>query len=70
MIYTCERIGSIQLEEEIPLLEIGDIARIINKQHAWYNDIVIIRDKKHKQYRIEVHGRNIWVPEHWVGIDD
>ena len=63
----CENIyGGPLLETELPILSIKDIVRITNQQHPWHNDIAIIRDIKHKHYRIEIHGRNVWIPEHWV----
>ena len=54
----------------IPILEIGELIKISNEQHAWHDEIGIIREKKHKHYRIEILGKLIWIPEHWVQKDD
>jgi transcription initiation factor TFIIIB Brf1 subunit/transcription initiation factor TFIIB len=57
-------------EESIPVLRVGEIVKISNEQHVWHGEIGIIRNKKHKQYRIEVLGKLLWVPEHWVQTND
>ena len=51
-----------------PILPIGQLVNIVNQQHIWHNDIGIIRDKKFKHYRIEVHGQLVWMPETWVKV--
>jgi len=54
------------IEEEIPVLETGTVVRVTNEQHVWHNQIGIIKDKKHKHYRIEIFGALLWVPSDWV----
>lgn len=56
--------------ESIPALDIGDVVKISNEEHVWNGEIAIIRNKKHKHYRIEVLGQLLWVPEHWVQKND
>lgn len=48
------------------VLEKGRIVVIVNEEHPWYNDFAIIREIKHKHYRIELHGKKLWVPFEWV----
>jgi hypothetical protein len=54
------------ISTNVPVLPIGTVIAIVNKEHPWYDDIGIIRDKKFKHYRIEVHGQLVWMPEDWV----
>lgn len=55
----------------LPVLEEGTIVEITNREHVWYGEIGLICDRKHKHYRIEVFGRKVWMPEHWVkSIDE
>jgi hypothetical protein len=59
------------LSTDLPVLEEGELVRITNEQHPWYNELSLICDRKHKHYRIEANGSKLWVPEHWVErIDD
>jgi 3D (Asp-Asp-Asp) domain-containing protein len=51
---------------DLPMLPIGALVVIINKEHPWSDDIGIIRGKKYKHYRIEIHGQLIWMPENWI----
>lgn len=50
----------------LPVLPVGTVIIIINKEHPWSDDVGIIRAKKFKHYRIEVHGQLVWMPEDWV----
>jgi hypothetical protein len=50
----------------LPALNIGELVRITNKDHVWYNEIGIIRAKKFKHYRLEINGKLVWFPENWV----
>jgi uncharacterized Zn finger protein len=50
----------------LPVLPIGTLVIVTNKEHVWAGDIGIIRDKKFQHYRIEIHGQLVWVPEDWV----
>jgi hypothetical protein len=59
-----------KLPELIPELPIGQIVKICNKEHVWFDEIAIIKDKKHKHYRIELLGKLIWVPDDWVETHD
>ena len=54
------------IADNLPVLPIGTLITIINKEHPWSDDIGIIRDKKFKHYRIEVHGQLVWMPEDWI----
>lgn len=73
---TCDKCGTIFSSidivhsEDIPPLNIGTLVKVINRQHAWYDQIAIIRAKKHKFYRIEIFNTLLWVPEDWVIEDD
>ena len=67
----CETITSKQKQETpSPMLEIGEVVKIINKDHVWLNEIAIIRATKFKHYRLEIHGQLVWVPEDWVESDE
>lgn len=68
----CETVipGRCPAEISTPVLKIGEVVKITNKEHAWHDEIAIIRAKKFKHYRIEIHGQLIWVPEHWVISDE
>ena len=48
------------------VLEIGMIALFKNEQHVFNNEICLIVDTKHKHYRVELNGKKIWIPEHWI----
>jgi len=52
------------------VLEKGTVVRLINKQHVWYNEIGVIRLVKPNFYRLELHGKLIWVPQDWVIEDE
>lgn len=54
----------------LPPLDPGDIVRITNREHPWFEDIGIIRQKKFKHYRVEVHGQLVWLPEDWVAYNE
>ena len=68
----CETIISSKLEQTVilPVLEPGELVRITNKDHVWYNEIGIIRAKKFKHYRLEINGELIWFPENWVKLNE
>jgi len=51
---------------ELPKFDIGQLVIINNRDHPWHNEIGIIRSKKFKHYRVELHGQLIWLPENWV----
>ena len=61
---TCGR--DVILQSEIPPLNITTVVIIDNKEHPLHNKIGIIKDKKHKHYRIEFDNGLVWIPEHWV----
>ena len=46
----------------------GDIVKIINKEHLWFQEIAIVRESKNRFCKIELFGRTIRVPEHWLEI--
>lgn len=52
------------------VFENGDIVRFDHIEHVWHNEIAIICGAKHKFYRLELHGKKIWVPENWVRHDE
>lgn len=54
----------------LPVLENGELVRLINEEHPWNNEIGLICDKKHKFYRLEIRGERLWVPEDWVRKND
>lgn len=65
----CETIiPSLELEQAVvlPALEPGELVKITNKDHVWYDEIGIIRAKKFKHYRLEINGELVWFPESWV----
>ena len=64
---SCETAAPKQsIATDLPPLPTGTLIIIINEEHPWFDDIGIIRDRKFKHYRIEVHGQLIWMPENWV----
>ena len=64
---SCETVAPKQpITADLPPLPIGTLIIITINEHSWFDDIGIIRDKKFKHYRIEVHGQLIWMPEDWV----
>lgn len=52
------------------VLKIGDVVQITNTEHVWCNEFAVICDVKPLFYRIEVMGRKMWVPQHWVKINE
>jgi len=54
----------------LAVLKIGDVVQVTNSEHIWYNEFALICDVKPLFYRIEVMGRKIWVPQHWVKINE
>lgn len=46
--------------------EIGDIVKIINKEHIWYEEIGLIAERKIGFVRVEILGSLVWMPNHWV----
>lgn len=51
---------------KLPPLPDGTLVKVINKEHPWSDDIGIIRGRKFKHYRIELHGQLIWMPSDWI----
>lgn len=60
------RIDQDTLEEILPVLKEGEVVLIDNKEHPLNNQIGLICERKHKHYRVEIQGKKIWMPEHWV----
>ena len=58
------------IKEEDEIYENGTIVTIINEEHPWNNDLAIIRGRKHKHHRVELHGVKIWVPNHWIKLNE
>lgn len=56
--------------QSFAVLKIGDIVKIVNSEHVWYNQIALICDVKPLFYRIEIFGQKVWMPQHWVGKID
>jgi len=54
------------IKEQIPLLNIGTVIIVDNKEHPLHNQIGIIKSKKHKHYRVELDNQLIWMPQHWI----
>lgn len=54
----------------LEVLKIGDVVQVTNSEHVWYNEFAVICDVKPLFYRIEVMGRKMWVPQHWVKINE
>lgn len=50
----------------VEVLEEGTVVIVDNANHIWHNEVAIIRSVKHKFYRIEFLGRQVWVPYEWV----
>lgn len=57
-------------ETILPVLEEGDTVVIINEEHPWNGEIALICGTKHRHYRIELHGKKVWVPFEWVESTD
>lgn len=49
---------------------IGDVVKIINKEHIWNEEYAIIRDTKSGFSRIELNSELSWVPNHWIKQDE
>jgi hypothetical protein len=54
----------------VVVLEKGDLVRLNNPDHVWYNQIALICGIKLKFYRLEINGKKIWVPQEWVIKDE
>jgi hypothetical protein len=55
--------------QTIPSIRIGALVRIYNHEHIWHGEIGIIRDIKNIGFcRVEMLGKLIWVPQHWLVI--
>ena len=62
-------ISNSRIEEDssaTPVLKIGTIVAITNEEHPWYKQLGLVQGIKHKHYRIEIFGKLIWMPTHWV----
>jgi hypothetical protein len=57
----------INLRPILPVLKEGEVVQLTNEQHPWNKELGLICDRKHKYYRLEIRGKKIWIPEHWVG---
>lgn len=54
--------------DEQNVLKIGNVVRIVNKEHVWNDEIAIIVGIKPLFYRIEIKGYKTWVPKHWISL--
>lgn len=57
-------------ESVFPVLEIGTIVIVDNREHVWDGEIALVCEVQNKRYRLELLGKKIWVPEHWVKIHE
>jgi hypothetical protein len=52
-------------------IKIGLLVRIYNQEHIWHNEIGIVREVGLIFSRIELLGKLIWMPNHWlVEVDE
>lgn len=72
--YVCGRAFTVVTEDcgvkpinaDLPPLAVGQSVRIKNAEHALFDSIALICDKKFRHYRIELNGMRLWVPDHWI----
>ena len=50
----------------VSALRNGMLARIYNHDHIWHNEIVIVRVVGLIFSRVELSGKLIWIPNHWI----
>ena len=58
------------IKEDSDAYENGTIVTITNEDHPWNDDLAIIRGKKHKHHKVELHGVTLWVPNHWIKLNE
>ncbi len=58
------------LIQQAEVLEEGDTVVITNQEHVWFNEIGLVCDCKTNFVRLEVNGKRIWMPTHWVKKHD
>ena len=47
-------------------IKIGMLVRIYNQEHIWHGEIGIIRAINNEFYRVELLGKLVWMPSHWL----
>ena len=47
-------------------VKIGMLVCIYNQQHIWHNEIGIIREIGNGFCRVELLGKLVWMPTHWL----
>ena len=47
-------------------IKIGLLVRIYNQEHIWHDEIGIIRAIGNGFCRIELLGKLVWMPNHWL----
>ncbi len=47
-------------------LDVNDQIIVINRESVFNSKVGIITKKKHMHYRVNINGKNIWLPKHWV----
>ena len=52
------------------VFKIGDIVQVVNDDHVWYNDFAVVCDVKPLFSRCEIRGNRIWLPNHWIKINE
>ncbi len=50
----------------VEVFEKGDVVKLTNKQHVWFDQIAIVKDKKPKFSRLELFNKLIWIPDAWI----
>jgi hypothetical protein len=50
----------------ISTVKIGMLVRIYNQEHIWHNEIGIICETGSIFSRIELRGKLVWLPNHWL----
>lgn len=47
-------------------IKIGMMVCVYNHEHIWHGQIGIIRGIRGEFFRIELLGKLIWMPKHWL----
>ena len=50
----------------VSTIKIGMLVRIYNQEHVWHNEIGVVRVKSFAFCRVELLGKLVWIPNHWL----
>jgi hypothetical protein len=52
------------------VFKIGDIVQVTNDDHVWHNEFAVVCDVKPLFSRCEIRGNRIWLPNHWIKLNE